>query len=173
MKAKAIANGSAILLVAAIGFDSIVSGRIQSHGHQHGDVLGRILHKPKASSGSSILVTATDRETRLPCIVMATLTEITESIVTLPHPTETAIGARCFSAECDLLNVTTRLHVFPHVTTVPQLQGMDLDLRDAQLSTRCRRRSRVRAASNGENPDTSIGLDSIPSGASTEQLGRH
>lgn len=62
MKAKAFTNGSAIMLVATIGLVSSARGRIQPHGHQHGDVLGRILHKPTVSSYSSTLVTANDSE---------------------------------------------------------------------------------------------------------------
>lgn len=62
MKTKILPCGSAIVLVATIGLFTTANCRIQPHGHQHGDVLGRILHKPTASSGSSIVVTATDSE---------------------------------------------------------------------------------------------------------------
>lgn len=173
MKAKALPNGSAILLVLAVGLDSTASGRIQLHGHQHGDVLGRILHKPKVSSGSSILMTATDRETRLPCMVTATLTEGTDLVASLPNPTEIVNDARCLGAECDLLNVTNRLHVSPRITTVPQVQLKDLELRDPQLSNRRRQRSRVSAATDSENSNTSIELDSFSSGAATEPTSNH
>lgn len=60
MKAKLFPDSSAVVLLITAGLFSTVNGRIQSHGHQHGDVLGRIMHKPTASSGSSVFVTATD-----------------------------------------------------------------------------------------------------------------
>lgn len=105
-------------------------------------------------------------------MVIATLTEDTEFFDFPPHPTETAVGADCFGAECGQLNVTNRPNLSPRVTTVPGVQFNNLELREAQLSSRRRQRSRVRAASDSEGSNTSIELDSTL-GASTKPTGRH
>lgn len=170
MKVKAFVHGSTIVLVAVLELNSTVNGRIQLHGHQHGDVLARILHKPTASSGSSILVTATDRETRLLCKIMALLTGAPESIATLPDPTEIA---HCFGADCILANVTIHSQISSRVTPVPQIQVNDSDFGDAQMSSRHRQRLRVRAATGSENSNTELERRSSPSGELTEASGEH
>jgi hypothetical protein len=167
MKVKPFVHGSTIVLVAALG---LVNGRIQLHGHQHGDVLARILHKPTASSGSSILVTATDREIRLLCKVMAMLTRASESIATLPDPTEIA---HCFGADCSVPNVTIHSQISSRVTPVPQIQVKDLNLGDAQISSRHRQRSHVRAATGSEPSNTDFERRSFPSGESEESNSDH
>ncbi len=58
MKANLFGPGTALLLLVTVGLASTAKVRLQAHGHQHGDVYGRIMHKPTASSGSSFLVTA-------------------------------------------------------------------------------------------------------------------
>ncbi len=52
MKPDLFGPGMALVLLVAAGLASTAKVR------QHGDVYGRIMHKPTASSGSSFLVTA-------------------------------------------------------------------------------------------------------------------
>ena len=50
---------TALVLLLNIGLAPVSYGRLQAHGHQHGDILGRVLHKSAAISGSSLLSTKT------------------------------------------------------------------------------------------------------------------
>ena len=56
MKNKLISNGVAVIALITAGL-VLTSAKPQAHGHQHADVFGRIVHRSKASSGSSFLPT--------------------------------------------------------------------------------------------------------------------
>lgn len=62
MKTKFMQSGLTVTLLLAAGQVSNCRGRVQYHGHKHGDILGRIMHNSTASSGSSFTVEATDSE---------------------------------------------------------------------------------------------------------------
>ena len=62
MRATLLAFGSAVILLFTAGSASFIEGRVHLHGHKHGDVLGRIMHKPMVSSGSNYVVNATNRK---------------------------------------------------------------------------------------------------------------
>ena len=62
MKGRAMSSVSVISLLIIIALTSTVHGRLRAPGHQHGDVLDRIMHKPVARSGSGFLGTATHSE---------------------------------------------------------------------------------------------------------------
>ena len=62
MRATLLAFGSTVILLFTAGSASLIEGRVHLHGHKHGDVLGRIMHKPIVSSGSNYLVNATNRK---------------------------------------------------------------------------------------------------------------
>ena len=52
MKNELFSNGIAVVSLIAAGL-----ALTSAHGHQHGEVFGRIIHKSKASSGSSLTFT--------------------------------------------------------------------------------------------------------------------
>lgn len=54
MYIKLFTNGLAVISLITAG---CISSCNAAHGHKHGDVLGRIMHKPIARSGSSFNVT--------------------------------------------------------------------------------------------------------------------
>lgn len=62
MKAKSFSADGTVILLVTIGLASISYSRLQNHGHQHGDVLGRIMHKPTAVSSGGFLGAATNGE---------------------------------------------------------------------------------------------------------------
>ena len=57
MKNKLSSNGLTVLSLVTAGLVLTTNAKLQAHGHQHNDVLGRIVHKSKASSGSSENIT--------------------------------------------------------------------------------------------------------------------
>lgn len=67
MKNKLFSNGLVIVSLITAGLAPTTNAKLQAHGHQHGDVFGRIMHKRTASSGSSLNITtlgAADSKTR-------------------------------------------------------------------------------------------------------------
>ena len=57
MKNKLSSNGLTILSLVTAGLMLRTNAKLQAHGHQHNDVFDRIIHMPKASSGSSESIT--------------------------------------------------------------------------------------------------------------------
>ena len=55
MKCNVFSNGSTTILIVATGLAWAVNGGLQTHSHQHGSLLGRLVHHPKAGSGSGSL----------------------------------------------------------------------------------------------------------------------
>lgn len=52
-----LSNGLAVVSAIAAGLALTTNAKLKDHGHQHGDVFGRFLHKSTASSGSSLSIT--------------------------------------------------------------------------------------------------------------------
>ena len=58
MKNKLFPDGLAVVSLITAGLALTVNAKPQAHGHQHGDVFSRIMHKSTtASSGSSLNIT--------------------------------------------------------------------------------------------------------------------
>lgn len=57
MKNKLLSNRLAVVSLITAGLALTTNAKLQAHGHQHGDVFGRIMHKSTASSGSSFSIT--------------------------------------------------------------------------------------------------------------------
>ena len=103
MKFNHVTHGVAVL--------SLVSGRLVStvnaaHAHHHGDLLGRIMHKGKASSGSSSNVVEGDlmggnQHRALNFTGAAELTLLDPS---LPQPTILMEPVVCVDKDCDPLD---------------------------------------------------------------------
>lgn len=58
MKNKLFSDGLAVFSLITAGLALTANAKIQAHGHQHGDVFDRIMHKSTASSGSSLNITS-------------------------------------------------------------------------------------------------------------------
>lgn len=150
MKNKLFSNGLAIVSLITAGLALITNAKLQAHGHQHGDVFGRIMHKPKASSGSSPSITrlgAAESKTLYAARSgVAVLIHPSDSVAVLPTASGIARGPDCFGGDCDPTNATHQSNPFMHPTPVPQLQLQALEVQDGQLNTLpSRRRNRYRS----------------------------
>ncbi len=149
MKNTLFSNGLAVVSLVTAGLVLTIDAKLQAHGHQHGDVFGRIMHKPKASSGSSSNITtigaAHSKISYAARSGVAILSYPSDSVAVLPTATGIAGGPDCFGGHCHPANVTHQSHHFPHATPVPQLQLQALEVQDGQLTTLpSRRRNRYR-----------------------------
>lgn len=61
MKRK-LFSGNLVLVLVTAGLTLTTNAKPQAHGHQHGDVFDRIMQNSKASSGSSLNITALGAE---------------------------------------------------------------------------------------------------------------
>lgn len=57
MKDTLFSNGLAVISLITAGLALTANAKHQAHGHQHDDIFGRIMHKSRASSGSSLNIT--------------------------------------------------------------------------------------------------------------------
>ena len=57
MKNTLFSDGLAVVSLITAGLTLTANAKIQAHGHQHGDIFDRIMHKSTASSGSSFNIT--------------------------------------------------------------------------------------------------------------------
>ena len=141
MKNKLFSNGIAVVSLIAAGL-ALTSAKSQAHGHQHADVFGRIMHKPKASSGSSLNITtlgAADSKTFYAAgSGSAFLNPPPEPVAVLPTPTSLGYGPACL--DCDSTNATHQPSSFTHPTPTPQLELQALKVQDGQLASLSNRR---------------------------------
>lgn len=151
MKHQVFSNSLAVASLITAGLVLTTNAKLQAHGHQHGDVFGRIMHKPIASSGSSSIITtlgaAASMTLRIARPGVAVLILHPGSVALLPTATGRASGPDCFGGDCDPTNVTHHSNPFTHPTPVPQLQIQALEVQDGQLaSLPSRRRNRYRVS---------------------------
>ena len=115
-------NGLAVVPFITAGLILTTNAKLQAHGHQHGGVFGRIVHKSKASSGSSLNVTTLGG------------TNLTGSVAVIPTATGIA-RPHCFGETCESTNSTKPLGPSMHPTPVPQFQLQTLRVQDGHLSS--------------------------------------
>ncbi len=143
-------NGLAVVSFITAGLVLNTNAKLQAHGHRHGDVFGRIVHKSKASSGSSLNVTTLGGINLTGSVaVISTATGIAR-----PH---------CFGETCESTNSTKPLGPSMHPTPVPQIQLQTLQVQDGHLSSLPSRRQNRYIASQYPgrdiaSPITGLGL---------------
>ena len=166
MKNTLFSNGLAVVSLITAGLALTTNAKVQAHGHQHGDVFGRIMHKPKASSGSSSNITTVGAaDSKAPYAARSgddVLNYPSDSVAVLPTATGIAHGPHCFGGHCHPANATHQSHHFLHATPVPQSQLQALEVQDGQLTTLpSRRRNRYRnlqtSAKDVAAPVTEVG----------------
>lgn len=166
MKNALFSNGLAVFSLVTAGLALTTNAKLQAHGHQHGDIFGRIMHKPKASSGSSLGITtlgAADSKTVYAARSgIAVLSNPADSVAVTPTATGIAVRPGCFGGNCDPTNATHHSKSFTHPTPVPQLQFQASAVQGSQLaSLPSRRRNRYRmwqiSGEDGSAPNTELG----------------
>ena len=155
MKNKLFSNGIAVVSLIAAGL-----ALASAHGHQHGEVFGRILIKSKASSGSSLTFTtlgAVDCEIAYAVrSAVAVLISDPASVAVLPTPTGNTRGSDCFGANCDSTNATHQSNSLTHPTPVPQLQPPAFEIQDGKLAgPPIRRMTRYRSSQTSDEDEVS------------------
>ena len=134
MKNKICSNGIAVVSLLAAGL-----ALTSAHGHQHREVFGRIIHKSKASSGSSLTFTtpgaADSKAVYAARSGVAVLISTPVSVAVLPTPTGITRGPDCFGASCDSTNASHQSTSLTHPTPVPQLQPPAFEVQDGQLAS--------------------------------------
>ena len=162
MKNKLFSNGIAVVSLIAAGL-----ALTSAHGHQHGEVFDRIIHKSKASSGSSLTFTtpgsANSKAVFAARSGIPVLISTLASLTVLPTPTGNTRGSDCFGANCDSTNATHQSNSLSHPTPVPQLQHPAPEIQDGQLaSLPIRRMTRYRSSQTSDkdevSPTTELGL---------------
>lgn len=149
MKSTLFSNGVAVFSLVTAGLALTTNANLRAHGHQHGDIFGRIMHKPKASSGSSLDITtlgaADSKALYAAKSGVAVLSHPPGPVVAIPTATGIALGPGCFGGDCDPTNATHHSKPFTHQTPVPQLQLQASEVQGGQLaSLPSRRRNRYR-----------------------------
>ena len=148
MKNKLLSNGLAVVSLITAGLALTTNAKLQAHGHQHGDVFGRIMHQTKASSGSSLKITtigAADCKPHHCPSGVAVLIHPPDFVAVLPTATGVARGPDCFDGDYDPTNATNYSNPCTRPTPVPQLQLQALEVQDSQsASLPSRRRNRYR-----------------------------
>ena len=138
MKNTLFSNGLAIISFITAGLALTTNAKIQGHGHLHGDIFGRIVHKSKASSWSSSNATtlgAPDSQmfhVVSPCV--AVLNNPTESATILSTATGISGGPDCFGENCVPGNATDHSHPPKHSTPVPQVPVPTLEAQDGPFA---------------------------------------
>ena len=155
MKHKLFNNGIAVVSFIAAGL-----APTSAHGHQHGEVFGRIIHKSKASSGSSLAFTtpasADSKAVYAAESGVAVLIFTSASVAVMPTPTGIARGSDCFGASCDSTNATHQSNSLTHPTPVPQLQPPAFEIQVGQLAgVPIRRMTRYRSSQTSDKDEVS------------------
>lgn len=165
MKNRLFSNGIAVISLITAGL-ALTSAKPQTHGHQHAGVFGRIMHKAKASSGSSLSFTNLGAAVGKTFCALRSgdsiLTFHPEPVAVLPTATGISCGPDCSRGDCDSTNVTHQSGLFADPTPISQLQLQALRVQDGQLaSLSSRRRKGYRSShlsANGEaSPATEVG----------------
>ena len=167
MKNKILSNGIAVVSLIAAGL-TLTS----AHGHQHGEVFGRIVHKSKASSGSSLTFTtpgaAGSKAVYAARSGVAVLISTPASVAVLPTPTGVTRGSDCFGASCDSTNATHQSTSLTHPTPVPQLQPPAFEIQDGQLaSLPIRQMTRYRSSQTSDKDEVSPATELGPTSTDT------
>ena len=93
------------LAVLSLITGDLTSGVAAAHAHQHGSVIGRILHKRAASSSSSSKVNGTDASNgKVSDVVLPTRFRLLTKQAALPE-VEPPSGVQCLNEACDLLTI--------------------------------------------------------------------
>ena len=155
MKHKLFSSGIAVVSLIAAGL-----APTSAHGHQHGEVFGRIIHKSKASSGSSLnLTTPASAESKAVYAArsgLAVLISTPASVALIPKPTGITRGSDCFGASCDSTNATHQSNSLTHPTPVPQLQPPAFEIQVGQLAgLPIRRMTRYRSSQTSHKDEVS------------------
>lgn len=169
---KHFPNGVAVISLITAGL-ALTSAKPQAHGHQHADVFGRIMHKAKASSGSSLNLTnlgAADGKTF--CAVRRSggsiLTSPPEPVAVLPTATGISCGPNYFGGDYDPTNVTHQSSPFTDPTPIPRSQLQALKVQDGQLaSLSSRRRKGYRSSHLSAKDEASPASELGPASTST------
>ena len=167
MKSKLFSNGFVVVSLITAGLAPTTRAGPQAHGHQHGDVFGRILHKSKASSASSFNITslgaAHSKFFYAAISGVAVLIYTLDSAAVLPTATGITRGSDCIGGDCVSTNVPNHRNPFAHPTPVPQLQLQAFELQAVQLPRLANRRrsSRYRSSQisveDAASPATELG----------------
>lgn len=170
MKNELFSNGIAVVSLITAGL-ALTSAKPQAHGHQHADVFDRVMHKAKASSGSSLNLTnlgAADGKTF--CAVRSRgsiLTSPPESVAVLPTATGISCGSSCFGGDCDSTNVNHKSSPFTDPMPIPQLQLQALKVQDGQLASLSSRRRKGYRSSHLSAKDKRTASKLSPASTST------
>ena len=154
MKNKLFSNGIAVVSLIAAGL-----ALTSAHGHQHGEVFGRVIQKSKASSGSSLTFTTPGLADGKVAVYdarsgVAVLISIPASVVVLPMPTGITRGSDCFGTKCDSTNAIHQSVSLTHPTPVPQLQPPAFEIQEGQLAgLPIRRMTRYRSSRTSDRDE--------------------
>ena len=166
MKNALFSNGLAAFSLVTAGLTLTTNAKLLAHGHQHGDILGRIMHKPKASSGSSLGITtfgAVDSKTLYTARSgVAVLSRPPDSVAAIPTATGIALGSGCSGGDCDPTNATYHSKSVTLPTAVPHSHLQASAVQGNQMiSLPSRRRNHYRMwQTSGEDestPSTELG----------------
>ena len=170
-KNKHFPNGIAVVSLITAGL-ALTSTKPQAHGHQHADIFGRIVHKAKASSGSSLNLTNLGAaDGKLFCTVRSRgsiLISPPEPVAILPTTTGISCGPNYFGGDCDSTNVTHQSSPFTDPTPIPQSQLQALKVQDGQLAgLSSRRRKGYRSSHLSAKDEASPASELGPASTST------
>ncbi|KAL2054624.1 hypothetical protein ABVK25_004927 [Lepraria finkii] len=142
-------NGIAVIFVVTTGLESTCDAQPQARGQQHSDIRVRVIQKPSAGSGSSILREGTDNFVNVP-----------------PFPTEAPTGVKCTGRDYGLLDTTHESKVFTRIKPVPQADShTSYPRQDPTVVLPTRRRLRLQSlrTSSDIGPPTGVEQGSISS----------
>ena len=168
MKDTLFSNGIAVVSLITAGL-----ALTSAHGHQHGEVFGRIIHKSKASSGSSLTFTTPGTADSKAVFTVRSsaggLISDTAFVAVLPTPTAITRGSDCFGANCDSTNATYQSNSLTHPTPVPQLQPPAFEIQDGQLAgAPIRRMTRYRSSQTSNKDEVSPTSELGPTSTGTK-----
>ena len=173
MKNNLFSNGFVVVWLITAGLTPTTSAGPQAHGHQHGDVFGRILHKSKASSASGLNITSSgaahSRFFYAAISGVAVLIYTLDSVAVLHTATGIIRGSDCIGGICDSTNVPHHRNPFAHPTPVPKLQLQALKVQAVQLASLGSRRrpSRYRSSQTSGKDDASPTAELGPASTGT------
>ncbi|KAL9102038.1 MAG: hypothetical protein Q9163_002771 [Psora crenata] len=118
MKINSFVDGIAVISLIA---GELATTAAAAHAHHHGEIIGRIMHKSKASSGSSSSVTTVD----------------SSNGPSHPQATISVVSVRCLHDGCDAAGAIFEPVPLTHATPVPQelhTQALHLQQVDTQAT---------------------------------------